>query len=313
MVLRRNGSVACLLASLSACAGLSQLQAPVSRFSEAAHAAAAAETSFQNAAIKIDCEDQFYSAAGDYVHGQSPNFDISGSCSPRSITPAQIQTRQALLDAIVLYSDKLLALASAGDDKQLGTNATTLAQRLNALAASGNVRLSNPSLVQGVEVAFTAVAQMVLDQVKYRDIKQAAQDMQGHIADVVAALQSENFALGRNMLGSLGKMEVVFRSTISPSPHGPASSRVGETFSQIVSQRMLLAGANPLAPSDIAQPNQPAGPGGPAQSVNAALDAIVTANAAIAQTGPGGIYAAANDLYQRATAAKDQYTAISSH
>jgi hypothetical protein len=303
---------ATIMAPLCSCAGLSQIQAPVSRFSEASHSASAAEIAFLNAAITIDCEDQFYSAAGDYVRGAAMNFNISGSCTPRPISIAQVATRKALLDSIVLYSDKLLALASAGDDKQLGTNATSLAQNLGKLATSGGVKLSDPSLVQGVEAAFTAIAQMVLDQVKYDDAKQAAQKMQPYIQNVVAALQSENFNIGQEMAGSLGKIEIILKEIVATGPHQAKSSRIGDTFAQLVSARSILASANPLTQQNVASPSDAqAGPGNPAGSVNDSLAALVTGNAAIANTGSGGIYAAANDLYQRATAAKDQYTAIS--
>ena len=301
-----------IFTSLSACAGLSQIQAPVSRFSEASHNAASAEVAFVNAAMKVDCEDQFYSAAGDYVHGTVNNFNVSAMCSPRSITETQASTRKVLLDAIILYSDKLLALASAGDDKQLGTNATLLAQNLGKLATSGGLKLSDPALVQGVETAFTAIAQMVLDQEKYADVKEAARKMQPYIQAVISALQSENLNTGREMAGSLGKIEIVLKGVVSTGPHQVRSAQAGETFNQIVAARSILAGENSLTQSDAATPNDAgADPANPATSVNDALAAVSTGNAAIANTGSGGIYAAANDLYERATAAKDQYTAIS--
>ena len=312
MRVQRLSLAAGLLTALSSCAGLSQVQAPVSRFSEASHSAAATEIAFLNAATTIDCEDQFYSAAGDYVHGAAANFNISGSCTPRPISNAQVATRKALLDSIVLYSDKLLALASAGDDKQLGANATSLAQSLGKLAASGGLKLSDPSLVQGVEAAFTAIAQMVLDQVKYDDVRQAAQRMQPYIQSVVIALQSENFTIGQEMAGSLGKIEIVLKGVVATGPHRAKSPRASDTFSQLVSARSILASANPLIQQNMTSTsNVEPGPGNPAAPINDALAAMVTGNAAIANTGPGGIYAAANDLYQRATAARDQYTAIS--
>lgn len=304
--------------SLSACVGFTEIQHSISNFNQAAHAAVSAEGAYLDAAQIVDCEDQYYSSALSYAQGESDNFDLTGYCKPRTITPEEMATRHALMNAIALYADKMQALASDKDDKQLDGNSKALAQNLNGLASSGGVKLQDPDLVQVVMTAFNTISKMVLDQVKYKDLRSAAKSMQQPIADVVKALNNENFGLGKAMVASLGKIEIVLRNAVAQQPPGPtrrASS--ADIFFYFVQARTILMSADPLTKHSLASPQDAAAAAANpkhldgAKPVTDALNALVNANSAIANTGPGGINAAAKDLYQRATAAKDLYSSIS--
>jgi len=298
--------------TLSACATLSQIQDPVSHFDQATHAAANAETAFLNAVQTADCEDQFYESLSEYALHKKNNFDLTGYCKPRVITPEQIDTRNKLMSAIVLYADKMQALATSDDNKQLDTNSQTLAQNLNKLATTGGIKLKDPAIVQGVETAFIAIADMALDKVKYSNIHTAAQNMQRYLDSIVTALKNENFGFGLAMSGSLGQIEITMREVISSSQQ--RGKDPAETFFNVVNGRNIIISADLLTKRSLASPaNTPSStPVDTAKPVNDALDAIVSCNQAIAntKTGSGGISAAANDLYKRAVAAIDLYNSI---
>lgn len=55
-----------VLIALSACVGLSQIQDSMSHFAQATHAASAAEATFLNAVLTVDCEKQFHTIAYQY-------------------------------------------------------------------------------------------------------------------------------------------------------------------------------------------------------------------------------------------------------
>jgi hypothetical protein len=302
-----------VLIALSACPGFSRIQDAVLQFSQATHAASTAETAFLNAVQVAECEDQFYTSAYNYSTSKDPkaNFDLTGYCKPIVITPEQIETRNALMTAIILYADKMQALATSDDDKQLDANSQTLAQNLNNLASSGGIKLKDPAIVQGVEAAFGAIAKMVLDQVKYSNLRTAAQNMQSHLMAVVKALKSENFGLGQTITGSLGDIEIMLRDEIALS-HQQGKVAAADTFFNIMNSRNILMSADALTKKSFASPeNAPKPvPVDTSKPVNDALDAIVRCNDAIAKTGTGGIYAAVNDLYKRAMGAKDLYNSI---
>ncbi len=296
--------------ALSACASFSQIQSSVSHFDQATHTAATAEKAFLDAVLTVDCEAQFYEQAYNYALNKANNFKLRGYCRPNVLTPEQSEIRKSLMDAIVLYADKMQALATSDDDKQLDTNSQTLAQNLNKLATTGGIKLKDPSLVQGVETAFIAIAKMALDQVKYKTIREAARKMQPQIENLVAALKKENWAFGQTMgerTGKIGGIADQMKQLVAEShreQNDPAA-----TFFNIVDGRNILLSLSQVPKQSYGLPGKL--PGDPAKSVNDALDAIVNCNKAIAETKSGGIYAAANDLSQRASAAQTLYKSIS--
>lgn len=296
----------------SACAGLSQIQHPVSQFDQATHSAATAESAFLDSILMVDCEAQFYENAYNYAHNQG-TLKLIGYCTPRVIKPEQIELRKSLMNAIVLYADKMQALASTDDDKQLDTNSQTLAKNLNTLATTGGIKLKDPALVQGVETAFIAIANMALDQKKYKTIREAAQNMQLPLTNVVEALKSENSSLAKDMgdkikTGKFGLVENQLHIVINESRN--KTNDPGETFFNIVNGRNILLSLSQVPKQSFGLSGTKSGD--PAKPLNDALDAIVNCNKAIAETKSGGIGAAASDLYQRATAAQDIYKSTAS-
>jgi hypothetical protein len=305
--------IALISIMLSACAGITQPQDSISRFDQSIHEASTAEVAFLNAVLTTDCEEQFYNSAYKFSISTDPktNFDLLGYCVPRVITLDQIDIRDTLMKAIVLYADKMQALTSNDQDKQLDTNSQTVAQNLNKLASNGGFKLKDPAIVQGVEAAVIAIANMALDETKYKDLRTAAEKMHPNLVVIVNALKNENFGFGQAITVSLGHIEIMLRTEISLS-HQTGKSAASDTFFNIIKSRSILMRADLVTKQSITSPanSTELKPIDAAKPLNDALDAIVSGNQAIANARTGGVYAAANDLYKRAAAAKDIYSSI---
>jgi cell division protein ZapA (FtsZ GTPase activity inhibitor) len=291
---------ATIVLSISGCAGLSALQDSVSHLDQAAHSAATAEAAFLVALNVADCESQFYKQTYLYSSGAATNFQIAKYCSPQVITPAQIKIRNDLMSAVVLYADKMMALASTDSDKTLSTDSQTVAGNLKKLAGSGS---GTSTIVAGVAAAFTAIAELALDEKRYKNLQEAATAMQTSIDTVIDALTAENRAFSVTIVAADKVLESQLRAEAA------SAKTVVEKFNAIVRAREILAaesgqslaalGTIDWDATDLSKP------------ISDSLPGIKTANAAIAKGSSANIYAAAHDLYARASAARDLYTSIS--
>ncbi len=319
--------------TLAGCAGLSEMQAPVSKFDDAAHSASTAETSFLNAEQTSECEDQFYTAAFGYSgSATSPialshprkraapapvvasNFDLTGSCKPVDIQPQQLAVRTSLMAALVLYADKMQSLATTNNNKSLDSAATTTAQKLDALGKAGGIVLTggDATVEHAVEAAFVSIAEMALDQQKYDDIKKAASAMQKPLETIVGALKSENISLATSLAGHLGHVEILLRTGIVLGHN--RGQLPDQIFFEIVQARNIIIAENPIAKESLAAATNGAdtSASGIAKPINDTLDAVVSGNNAIVNVAPGGLSAAATDLYSRANTANAFYNGLTS-
>ena len=78
-----------------------------------------------------------------------------------------------------------MALASTDSDKTLSTDSQTVAGNLKKLAGSGS---GTSTIVAGVAAAFTAIAELALDEKRYKNLQEAAAAMQTSIDTVIDAL-----------------------------------------------------------------------------------------------------------------------------
>ncbi|MGZ2747259.1 hypothetical protein [Burkholderia stagnalis] len=298
---------ACMLAG---CAGYSEMQSSVANFDNAAHTAVSAEKAFLDAVVSVDCQAQFYQQALSYAVQPTLSFDLTSQCKPRAITRTQVELRNALLSAIAVYADKMQALSSTDSDKNLSGNATTLARSLNTFAEGSLHAGAAGAVATGVEAAIVSVAQFALDSTRTTSLKEAARNMQQPLSTIVATLKSENAGLAGQLNGSIMQLESALRASIANSA-ASRHSTVQDRIDYIVQARQTLANVNPLQVETLVGPDN--GPQGTdfAAASNAALDALLAGNLAIAETGPAGVRAAASDLYRRAMGAKDLYTTIS--
>jgi hypothetical protein len=224
------------------------------------------------------------------------------------LTDDQIQIRDILMTTITLYADQIAALASSDKDKSLDKNSQDLASQINALAKQGGMK--NMSIASDVESAVIAISQMILDWKIYSDIKAAATAMDPWLTKIVAALQVENTNSARAIDSKVGGVELTLRPVVAKVQRGDVAAR----FFYLVQARSIMQGVNPLgsapvveSPGEIEPRRVPATA---AAQLNAALDAVVKANQAIANASTGGIVAAVNDLIARAQAARTMQAAL---
>lgn len=293
------------LLPLAGCAGLSELQSSVSQLDQSVHTAASAETSFLTAVQAADCDSQFYTAAYKYALNPAGNFQLASYCTPIVITADQVALRTQMMSALTLYADKLQALASSADDTSLTTDSQTLASNLKEVASNGGIKLSTgtgPDIVAAVTAAFTAIAEMALDQKKYDGITDAAKNMQPHVDAIVSALQTENEFFANAVATSYETLESQLR-TIVAQADGPTGR-----FFAITQARGLLANSAGLTIPQLATVDW--NKLDLSKQISGALPLIKSANDALARGATASVAASAHDLYSRAEAARDVYTTV---
>jgi hypothetical protein len=280
------------------------MQDSVSRLDEATHTAATAEAGFLGALTAADCESQFYRQAFAYSMAGAGVFSIAHYCTPTIITPDQVATRNAMMNALVLYADKMSALASSVDDKQLGDSSQKMAASLRKLVESGRLGLPTdaPNIVAGVAAAFTAIADLAVDKQRFKGVTAAAKAMQPHIDALVDALQHENAAFAQTVKAGDKVLEAELRAGVSK-----AGTPDGKFTAILQARQILLATSGSNLQSigtldwdalDLAKP------------IADALPGIQRANSALALGTPANVASAAHDLSARATAARELYSAI---
>ena len=285
---------ATIVLSISGCAGLSALQDSVSHLDQAAHSAATAEAAFLVALNVADCESQFYKQTYLYSSGAATNFQIAKYCSPQVITPAQIKIRNDLMSAVVLYADKMMALASTDSDKTLSTDSQTVAGNLKKLAGSGS---GTSTIVAGVAAAFTAIAELALDEKRYKNHRNADEHRHGDRCTAENRVFSVTIVAADKVLESQLRAEAASAKTVVEKFN--AIVRAREILAAESGQSLAALGTIDWDATDLSKP------------ISDSLPGIKTANAAIAKGSSANIYAAAHDLYARASAARDLYTSIS--
>ena len=284
--------VALTALSVSGCfSGLTQIQDSVAKFGQAASSISSAEMNFFQAVKTADCNSQFFTTAYNQALGTG-NFDISGSCTPSILSDQQLKIRQSLMDALTLYAAKMSALATSDDNKALDSNAQALATKLNSLAKQGG--FSGLAVASDVEAGIIAITNMVLDQTRFSDLKQAAGAMQVHLSAVVGALKTENIAFAEGINSKVEKTEGEVREVLAATHN----TRRQMTFFDMLEARRIVQSMNTSDPKTVVF------------QLNATLDSLLNANEAIATAGTGGIVAAVNDLIARAQAAQAMAAAL---
>lgn len=281
-----------LLLPLSACSGLSQIQDSVGKFDQSAHELAVAEIGFFGDLRAADCAYQNYYRISQALYSNGAVV-LPPQCQPSILSDSQMEQRRRLMDAITLYVDKMQALASDDSDKKLTDNSEKLAGELNSYAKRGG--FNSLSAAGAVEAAVTAVGEMVLDQRRFRDLKNAAAGMEPQLRQVVAALQAENTADLAGLASKAGGIEISLHTILATEQR----------------KRGLAPLADVLAAQSIVRDSQALVYKDEASRLNAALDALVEANHAIATAGTGGVMAAVNDLVARARAARTMQSDLS--
>jgi hypothetical protein len=307
--LSRYGALCVVIALMSGCSGLTQMQDSLSKFDQGVHSISTSQMAFYDGVYKIECEDLFFHAAYDYSTAKHIKKDDyfnllkHSQCDDKSVVglkSTQIQIRQNLLKAITLYADQLQALASSGadDNKNLDTALQTAATNLNQLAKTSGLSQQDASIAQGVEAAIVGLTNMVIDKRRETDIKKASQNAQHDLGIVIDALKTENSFLATGVDSNIGDINDSLGTVLSEIRYkqGPA------VYPDIMSARSYLQTLSLFGSN---------GPESAVNQLNTALDSVKATNKAIATTGTGGIVAIVNDLVARAKAAEAFQSALS--
>jgi hypothetical protein len=331
--------LSCILAifALDGCAGLTQMQDTISKFDQGAHSVATGQMAYFREVQAADCNNQFYTAAYNFSINQSNNLDLSGRCNPTVLDSDQIKIRQALMDSLTLYVDKIQTLSTSDDNKTLDANSKDLALQVNGIAKSHGFA-SGLSLADGVEAAVISITEMALDQRRFKDIKGAAAAMNPHVRRVVEALKAENTAYAITMASKMNALEPELHTALLEARNTPiqacqesckrqhhkgaalnscmkgCSYAGARSLLDVIAAREVIRTVNPLgaSPVSIAEGSEDVklDPANVAVRLNAALDALANANDALANAGTGGTIAAVNDLAARARHANELLTSI---
>jgi hypothetical protein len=340
MIRHRASSIGIVVSlGLTGCSGLTQLQDTISKYDQGVHSVSTGQMAFFRQVQMADCNNQFYSNAYAFAINKSDVLDLSGTCNPTILDANQIKSRQALMDSLTLYVDKIQTLATNDTDKALDANSRSLAEAINGLAKSRG--LASLSHAEDIEAALIAISEMALDQRRFGDIRNAAQSMMPFVKQVVEALKTENSTFAIGMASKMDQLEpqlhlalVEARDTAVDACRDQCAAQkprqstgdVGKCVQKcqyagarslldVIAAREVMRAINPLgaSPVSVAQGNEDPklDPRNVAKQLNGALDSVVNANDALASAGTGGIAATVNDLVARAQNANNILAAIS--
>jgi len=275
---------------LSGCAGMggfTQMQDTVAKFDQGVHSASTAQMSLFHQVQAAECNRNFYKLAFDFAQGEKVPLDLMAPCTNTELTDAQFEIRQKLLATITLYADALQTLASGTDDTNLSANSKNLVTNIQNLAKQQGFTAVTPSNTAALNTAVVAITNLILNHVRYKEIREAASAVQPELTTVVAELKAENL----NDVKGLASKKETFANECKTAILSARDSKHVASFLEIVEAHNNLQSIFP-SPQN-------------ADQMNKALDALVAANQSLAKAKNGGAIPEISDLIsqvQRAVA-----------
>ena len=267
------------------------MQDTATKFDQGAHSAGTAQMSLFHQVQAAECSRNFYVQAFKFATAQKDSethkypvvsLDLTGSCSPKELTDAQLQIRQQLMDTIVLYADAIQALANGTDDSDLSENSQKLATNIQGLAKQQGFTAVTSTETAALNAAVVTITTLILDHRKYKEVKKAASSAQPELVIVVAELKAENLGDTEGLASKADSVTNEFYPALlsARDQRGPAS------FLDIVQAHIALQSIV-IASTNVAQ-------------LNDTLDALVRANQSLANATNGGAIPEISDLISRA-------------
>lgn len=264
---------ACWLCSCSVLVPVAQEQKIADQFATGVHTVGAAEITFLRHVQSVECIRTFYdgafafaSAEKDPRTGAYPGvvLDLLPTCHPAELTAAQLQGRQAVMNLLAAYADSIQALMSRESDRAFDASSESMAKELQGVAKQAGFTAINANEVAGVNAAIDTITQLFVNRHEYHNVKDAASKAEPALEVIVTALKSENTVDAAGIQSKMGDVKNEFRVAIIASrDHKNAAS-----FLDIADAHAMLASMTVVAdPSPL----------------NAALDALVTTNQALAR------------------------------
>jgi hypothetical protein len=264
------------------------MQQTTSQFDKAVHTTATTELVLFREVQAGECNDQFYQQAY-RVAGLGPDridltqIDLTGGhCTHQELTDEELAIRQKLLSTLTLYADTIRALSEGKGNLDPTAKEKALAGDIKSLATQGKFSSVEKSGAAGLDAAVSAVVHIIIDRRVYREVESAAGAVQSELTVVIRELQAEN---RNDAQGLRSKYGSVNNEMISALKLACERGGVG-CFFGISSARTALDSVI-VAPPDIEQ-------------LNKTLDAVLTANASLAQPKSAGAVAEVSELADRA-------------
>ena len=277
---------------ISACSGLTQMQDTVTKFDQGVHTASIAQMNLFHQVQQAECTRNFYQEAFSFATAQKDTktqrypqsiFTITvPSCTPMELNNDQLKIRQKLMDTITLYADAIQTLANGTDDTSLSKNSQDLAASIKGLAIEQKFTAITATNTAALNTAVVTITNMILDHKKYKEIKAAASSVQQELAIVVSELKNENLSDAQGLASKADLFINQFKAPILAS----REERGAASFLDIVAAHVTVQSLV-TSPPNVAQ-------------LNEVLDALVTANQALARATDGGAIPEISDLISRA-------------
>jgi hypothetical protein len=248
-----------------------------------------------------ECSSAFYKQAFQFAvaipneDGKYPNdasvLGLRAQCKPAILNDQQLVIRQKLLDTLTLYADAIQTLTNGTSDTQLSTNSQKVASDIKTFATEQKFTSKEQEGAGALNAAVVAITALVLDHSGYKHVKDAAAAVKPQLALLVNALKVENEDDAKYLASEADGLINEMRTGLSGARDrlGPAS------FVDIVSAKVTL---NSLV---VAPPN--------VDQLNKVLDALVSANDALARSSNGGAIPEISDLISRAQQASTLFNA----
>ena len=259
-------AVICAL-SLSACTTLehySETQNNASKFDQGAHLVSVAEMAFLRQVQKAECTRDFYEQAYRFATAQGKELDLTLPCSPRGLTNDELELRQKLVDAVALYADSLTAITGRTNERGLESNSSILAKNIQSLASQQKFAAVSTNGVAALNTAAVSIAEFVIDHHEYLKIGSGATDLQKPLKVVVDELKSENIDDAQGLASNFGTVSNEFRLAVIASRNKRGAASLLDIYEARTALKSIA-----ISPSNVAQ-------------LNAALDALLSANQALA-------------------------------
>lgn len=274
-----------------------QTRQTAAQFDDAVHTAAASERALFREVQAADCNDQFYREAFRVAGfgAEAPalaQLDLTGAhCTHGELTDEELAIREKLLGTLTLYADAIRALSDGQSDAELDSKEKTAAGDIKSLAAAGKFGALEKSGAAGLDAAVSAVLRVSTDRRDQRDVESAAGGVQNGLALLVQALQMENDADVKGLASKYGSVSnELYAALRLACEHGGAGCFLG-----------IAAAHATLVAVIVAPPD--------AEKLNKTLDALLQANASLAQPRRAGARADVAAFAEQAQQAAALFTA----
>jgi hypothetical protein len=290
-------SVLGLACSVAGCVGMTQMQHTASEFDKAVHSTATTELVLFREVQAGECNDQFYLQAYRVAGLGTDRLDpsqidlIGGHCTHQELTDGELAIRQKLLSTLTLYADTIQALSEGKGNLDPSAKEKALAGDIKSLATQGKFSSAEKSGAAGLDAAVSAVVHVIIDRRVYKDVGSAAGAVQSELTVVIGELQAENRDDAQGLRSKYGSVNNEMVSALKL-----ACERGGaECFFGIASAHTALNSVI-VAPPDVEQ-------------LNKTLDAVLAANASLAQPKSTGAVVEVSELADRAQQAATLFSA----